>query len=43
MKVAVLRLRRRFGELLREEIEDTVREPDEVDDEIRYLLGVLRG
>ena len=43
VRVAVLRLRRRFGELLREEIEDTVREPDEVDDEIRYLLGVLRG
>ena len=43
VKVAVHRLRRRFGELLREEIADTVREPGEVDDEIRHLLGVLRG
>lgn len=43
VKVAVHRLRRRFGELLREEIADTVREAGEVDDEIRHLLGVLRG
>jgi RNA polymerase sigma-70 factor (ECF subfamily) len=43
VKVTVHRLRRRFGELLREEIADTVREPGEVDDEIRHLLGVLRG
>lgn len=43
VKVTVHRLRRRFGEVLRDEIADTVREPGEVDDEIRYLLGVLRG
>jgi RNA polymerase sigma factor (sigma-70 family) len=43
VKITVHRLRRRFGELLRDEIADTVREPGEVDDEIRYLLGVLRG
>jgi len=43
VKVMVHRLRRRFGELLRAEIADTVREPGEVNDEIRYLLGVLRG
>jgi len=43
VKVALHRLRRRFGELLRAEIADTVREPEDVNDEIRYLLGVLRG
>jgi len=43
VKVAVHRLRRRFGELLREEIAETVGDPSEVDDEIRYLLGALRS
>ena len=43
VKVSVHRLRRRFGDLLRAEIADTVREPGDVDDEIRYLFGVLRG
>jgi RNA polymerase sigma factor (sigma-70 family) len=41
VKVAVHRLRRRFGELLREEIAETVADPEEVDDEIRYLFSVL--
>lgn len=41
VKVAVHRLRRRFGERLREEIADTVVEPAEVDDEIRHLLAAL--
>ncbi len=43
VKVAVHRLRRRFGELLRDEIAETVADPAEVDEEIRYLLTVLRG
>ena len=43
VKMFVSRLRRQFGELLRAEIANTVREPGDVDDEIRYLLGVLRG
>jgi RNA polymerase sigma-70 factor (ECF subfamily) len=43
VKVAVHRLRRRYGELLREEIAQTVTDPREIDDEIRYLLGVLGG
>lgn len=42
VKVAVYRLRRRFGELLRAEIADTLQEPDEVDDEIRFLADALR-
>ncbi len=41
VKVAVHRLRRRFGELLRDEIADTVSDPAEIDDEIRYLFKVL--
>ncbi len=43
IKVAVHRLRRRFGELLREEIAETVADPAEVDEEIRYLLAALRS
>jgi len=41
LKKAVERLRRRYGELLREEIAHTVSSPAEVDDEIRYLRTVL--
>ncbi len=39
--VAVHRLRRRYGELLRQEIARTVNDPQEVDDEIRHLITVL--
>jgi RNA polymerase sigma factor (sigma-70 family) len=39
--VAVHRLRRRYGELLREEIAHTVRRPEEVEDEIRHLKAVM--
>ncbi len=41
VKVAVHRLRRRFGELLREEIAETVQGPGEVETEIRHLLATL--
>lgn len=41
VKVAVHRLRRRFGMLLREEIAQTVTDPQDVDDEIRHLLECL--
>jgi RNA polymerase sigma factor (sigma-70 family) len=41
VKVAAHRLRKRYRELLREEIAQTVASPDEVDEEIRYLLGCL--
>jgi RNA polymerase sigma factor (sigma-70 family) len=43
LKMAVLRLRRRYGELLREEIAHTVRGPEEVEDELRDLRAVLRS
>jgi len=41
IKVAVHRLRQRYGELLREEIARTVGSPVEVEDELRYLISVV--
>jgi RNA polymerase sigma factor (sigma-70 family) len=40
-RVAQHRLRRRFGELLRDEIAGTVATPAEVDEEIRHLFAVI--
>jgi RNA polymerase sigma-70 factor (ECF subfamily) len=42
VKVAVHRLRKRFGEYLRLEITETVVDPSDVDDEVRHLLEVVR-
>ena len=42
VKVAVHRLRRRFGELLRVEVAETVARPEDVDAEIKDLLAALR-
>ncbi|MGB3563009.1 MAG: sigma-70 family RNA polymerase sigma factor [Thermoanaerobaculia bacterium] len=42
VKVAVHRLRKRFGEYLRLEIAETVVDPSDVDDEVRHLLEVVR-
>ena len=42
LKVAVHRLRRRFRDLLREEIADTVDDPGQVKDELAVLLVALR-
>lgn len=41
VKVAVHRLRRRYREALRRRVADTVGSPQEVDEEIRYLLKTL--
>jgi RNA polymerase sigma-70 factor (ECF subfamily) len=41
VKVAVHRLRKRYRELLREEIAHTVADPAEIDEEIRHLLDCL--
>jgi len=41
LKMAVLRLRRRFGELLRAEIAQTVTRPEELDEEIRALFAAV--
>jgi|YelNatPaOPRAMG01_1025707.scaffolds.fasta_scaffold05017_7 RNA polymerase sigma-70 factor (ECF subfamily) len=42
VKVAVFRMRKRFGELLREEIANTVSTPEEVEEELRCLLEALK-
>ena len=39
--VRVHRLRRRYGQLVREEVAQTVAHPDEVEDELRHLLTIL--
>jgi len=41
LKVAVHRLRRRYRELLRDEIGLTVEHPNEIDEEIRHLLEAI--
>ena len=41
VKVAIHRLRRRFREIIKGEIGQTVREPGEVESEMRYLLEAL--
>lgn len=41
VKVAIHRLRRRFRELVRHEVAQTVPASDDVDEELRYLIDVL--
>jgi RNA polymerase sigma-70 factor (ECF subfamily) len=41
LKVAIHRLRKRYRELFRQEIADTVADPAEVDSELRYLAAAL--
>src|SRR5262249_12178158 len=41
--VAVHRLRKRYRELVREEIAHTVTGPAEVEDELRYLIELMSG
>jgi len=41
LKVAIHRLRKRYRELFRQEIADTVADPAEVEPELRYLAAVL--
>jgi RNA polymerase sigma factor (sigma-70 family) len=43
VKVTVHRLRRRFRDLVREEVAGSVRTPDEIDDEVRHLKTALGG
>lgn len=43
VKVAVHRLRKRFGDLLRAEVADTVASEEEVEGEIRSLLAAVSG
>jgi RNA polymerase sigma factor (sigma-70 family) len=41
VKMAVHRLRQRYRECLRAEIAQTVATPDEIEDELRYVMGVF--
>ena len=41
IKVAIHRLRKEFGNAIRNEIEQTVSEPDAIADELRYLIEVV--
>lgn len=43
VKVAVNRLRKRYGQMLRTQIEQTVASPEEVADEIRHLIRAAAG
>jgi len=43
LKVAIHRLRKRYRELFRQEIADTVADPADVESELRFLAGVLMG
>ena len=43
VKQAALNLRREFGTALRDEIRRTVTDESQVDGEVRYLIGLLRG
>jgi len=40
--VAVHRLRQRYRQCVHEEIAHTVSRPEEIDDELRYLVSLLR-
>ncbi len=42
LRMAASRMRKRYGEILREKIVATVESPDQVDEEVRGLLQVLR-
>lgn len=43
IKVVAYRLRRRFGELVRTEIADTVADPNDADEELQYLFRMLKN
>ena len=43
VKVAVHRLRQKFGEAIRREIADTVDTEEEISEELRYLIEVLQA
>ena len=41
LRVAVHRMRRKYRNILRAEIAETVSTPEEIDEEIRFLLSAL--
>ena len=42
LKNVIYRMRKRFSELVREEVERVVERPEDVDDEIRHLIRAVR-
>jgi RNA polymerase sigma-70 factor (ECF subfamily) len=42
LRVGIHRMRRRYGDLLRAQIAETVSTPAEIDEELRFLLSALR-
>ena len=42
-RAAVHRLRKRFRELFREQIAQTVSNPDDLEEELRYVVAALSG
>lgn len=42
VRVAIFRLRRRYGDLLRDQVADTVTSPDDVPAELEHLLALMR-
>lgn len=43
LKSAIFRLRRRYHELIREEVSRTVADSKEIEEELRYLLSLFSG
>lgn len=43
VKSAIHRLRQRYGELLRDEIAQTLQSPADIDDELRHLTSIFHG
>lgn len=43
LKMATLRLRHRFGELLRQEVAHTVAHPEDIEDELHHLRAIMSG
>ena len=43
VRVAIFRLRRRYGDLLCAHVADTVKSPDDAPAEMEYLLSLLRS
>ena len=41
--VTIHRLRKRYTEVLRDEISRTVQRPEEIDDEVRHLIAAVGG
>jgi RNA polymerase sigma-70 factor (ECF subfamily) len=41
LRMAVNRMRRRFGELLRQQVKQTLPDPNEAEEELKYLLSCL--